>query len=216
MVDFAVRMDCSDPDARPAPVVLEGLGRAALVRDGVATNTVTSEVLREVLRLLKRAYWPFAWDTRGRDAGTGGGFMAAAAALTTRRAAATAGEEAIARTAKHRLSRGIWTSTGAGDLVRAKAAVERLALLCGATDPVEYRDAAVILCHCGEPDVAKVLLDEYVESPHFARSAEPEREQVRDLLAVLPPDAGTADGRAAGELLAGVRAQERTGLDIPW
>ena len=216
VVDFAVRMDCSDPDARPAPVVLEGLGRAALVRDGVATNTVTSEVLREVLRLLKRAYWPFAWDTRGRDAGTGGGFMAAAAALTTRRAAATAGEEAIARTAKHRLSRGIWTSTGAGDLVRAKAAVERLALLCGATDPVEYRDAAVILCHCGEPDVAKVLLDEYVESPHFARSAEPEREQVRDLLAVLPPDAGAADGRAAGELLAGVRAQERTGLDIPW
>ncbi len=37
--------------------------------------------------------------------------------------------QAISRVAEHRLARGIWTSPGAGDLRRALAAAQRLAIL---------------------------------------------------------------------------------------
>lgn len=51
--------------------------------DGSLLNTCSSNVLIEVLRYLKRAYWPFPWDTgvgdrsRGEWAG-GSGFFGAA------------------------------------------------------------------------------------------------------------------------------------------
>lgn len=45
--------------------------------------------------------------------------------------------DAIARTAKHRLDRGIFTTTGAGDLRRAVITCERLVMLCGDTHPQE-------------------------------------------------------------------------------
>ena len=41
---------------------------------------------------------------------------------------------------------------GAGDLRRALAAAERLVLLCGDAEPVERRDAAVLLALAGYPD----------------------------------------------------------------
>ena len=43
--------------------------------------------------------------------------------------AMTASLQAISRSAKHRLDRGIHTSSGAGDLRRARAAAERLCIL---------------------------------------------------------------------------------------
>lgn len=52
-------------------------------------------------------------------------------------AKAAAGEEmeaavaAVSKVAAWRLERGIWTSPGAGDLLRARAASERLVMLLG-------------------------------------------------------------------------------------
>ena len=99
------------------------------------------DALADMLRQLKRSFWPFRWDTaldseEDGPCGSGGGFLAAAlAALNT-------GEEdaattAIARTAAHRLARGVWTSSGAGDIRRARAAAERLVALLGDSAPRE-------------------------------------------------------------------------------
>jgi hypothetical protein len=44
---------------------------------------------------------------------------------------------AVSATAAHRLSRGIWTSPGAGDLRRARAAAERLVMMVGEERPQE-------------------------------------------------------------------------------
>ena len=104
-------------------------------------NTCTSEALVETLRFLKRAYWPFAWDSFS------GGFRGAASAYLD--GAGSAEMEAIARTAAHRLDRGIWTSPGAGDLRRALAAAERLVLLRGDEEPDLRRDLSVLYLHCG-------------------------------------------------------------------
>jgi len=49
----------------------------------------------------------------------------------------TAEHEAISRCAQHRLNRGIWTSTGGGDLTRAIAACERLVLLNADLQPFQ-------------------------------------------------------------------------------
>ncbi len=40
--------------------------------DGSVLNTTTSEALVELLRHLKRAYWPFPWDTNVDDVDKGG------------------------------------------------------------------------------------------------------------------------------------------------
>ena len=99
------------------------------------------DALSDMLRQLKRSYWPFKWDTaldseEDGPCGSGGGFLAAA------RAALDGGEDdaattAIARTAAHRLARGVWTSSGAGDIRRARAAAERLVALLGDAAPRE-------------------------------------------------------------------------------
>eukprot|EP00193_Tetraselmis_chui_P021187 CAMPEP_0177774996 /NCGR_PEP_ID=MMETSP0491_2-20121128/13838_1 /TAXON_ID=63592 /ORGANISM="Tetraselmis chuii, Strain PLY429" /LENGTH=220 /DNA_ID=CAMNT_0019293479 /DNA_START=424 /DNA_END=1087 /DNA_ORIENTATION=+ len=82
------------------------------------------DALYEVLVHLKRSYWPFGWDSSytqgGESFASYGGFDAAARAAVE--GMQSAEMEAISRTAAHRLSRGIWTSPGAGDLRRAKAA----------------------------------------------------------------------------------------------
>lgn len=151
------------------------------------------QVIAELLRFLKRSYWPFAWDSsadggsssgvnaallaapldadvtpqpnsaaidsgcsRGTQAGQSpsgalcrrtseqllhayprmltvvvpslaGGFTDAALCLLE--GAESAELQAISRVAEHRLARGIWTSPGAGDLRRALAAAQRLAIL---------------------------------------------------------------------------------------
>lgn len=52
--------------------------------DGSLLNTCTSDALIQILRHLKRAYWPFAWDSSqglaedSRGLGIGGGFEGAA------------------------------------------------------------------------------------------------------------------------------------------
>ncbi|GLC60253.1 hypothetical protein PLESTB_001591100 [Pleodorina starrii] len=130
-------------------------------------NTCTSEVLVEMLRHLKRSYWPFPWDS-GVDAayphavGSHGGFRSAAkAAMGDDVSAALA---AIGKVAAWRLERGIWTSPGAGDLRRARAACERLVLLAGDQYPEERRDLAVLLLHCGDIAAARVEMRTYLET----------------------------------------------------
>lgn len=52
--------------------------------DGSLLNTCTSDAVIQMLRFLKRAYWPFAWDSSqglaadSRGLGIGGGFADAA------------------------------------------------------------------------------------------------------------------------------------------
>jgi len=52
--------------------------------DGSLLNTCTSDAIIQILRFLKKAYWPFAWDSSqglaadSRGLGIGGGFADAA------------------------------------------------------------------------------------------------------------------------------------------
>ncbi|EFN51564.1 expressed protein [Chlorella variabilis] len=173
-IDFAVRIDCRDLGRRPRAQVLPGLSRAQVVRgDGTVLNTCTSGSLVELLRFLKRCYWPFRWSAAG-GSGSGGGFADAAsvflegesdAAMQARGGGAGGEAPAISRTARHRLERGIWTSPGGGDIRRALAACERLVLLCGAQAPLERRDLAVLYMHVGRFREAKAELLEFVRSP---------------------------------------------------
>lgn len=84
------------------------------------------DCLFDVLYFLKRAFWPFSWDT---NFARYGGFKEGCANLLF--GGMTADIEAASRTAQHRLSRGIWTTTGGGDVHRALSACERLVLLNG-------------------------------------------------------------------------------------
>lgn len=65
--------------------LLPGMTRSMLTRpDGSLVNTCTSDAIVQILRFLKRAYWPFAWDSSqglagdSRGLGIGGGFASAA------------------------------------------------------------------------------------------------------------------------------------------
>lgn len=65
--------------------LLPGMTRSMLTRpDGSLLNTCTSDAIIQILRFLKRAYWPFAWDSSqglagdSRGLGIGGGFASAA------------------------------------------------------------------------------------------------------------------------------------------
>lgn len=55
-------------DAQWVPVlgqVLPGMTREVAAAGGAMLNLCSQDVLLEVLRFLKRAYWPFAWDSSG-------------------------------------------------------------------------------------------------------------------------------------------------------
>ena len=72
----------------PTFVLLPGMTRRMLTRpDGTLLNTCTSDAIIQILRFLKRAYWPFAWDSSqglaadSRGLGIGGGFAGAAQVL---------------------------------------------------------------------------------------------------------------------------------------
>lgn len=98
-------------------------------------NTCPAATLAEILRFLKRCYWPFAWTTAPAAAPAGaadggaalanGGF--ANAAQVWLEGEDSAELQAIAMTARHRLERGIWTSPGAGELGRNSGGMYRLA-----------------------------------------------------------------------------------------
>jgi len=183
-IDFVARVECSDMASRPTVSLIHGITREMALGgtlgsnsststntsdsnsittnstdidinefDDLVLNMCTADVLAECLSYLKRAYWPFPWD------GLSGGFRGAASAFLD--GAESAEAEAIARTARHRLERGIWTSPGAGDLRRALAAAERLVILRGEDAPEERRDLAVLYCHAGMFREAKVELKTY-------------------------------------------------------
>ncbi len=61
----------------PTASALPGLSRDMVTRpDGTVLNTCSTDALVEMLRFLKRAYWPFGWQSgRGPLAG---GFISAA------------------------------------------------------------------------------------------------------------------------------------------
>jgi hypothetical protein len=50
----------SPPDASSSSSSSSNAGRS---RSSLLLNTCSSEVLAELLRHLKRSYWPFSWDT---------------------------------------------------------------------------------------------------------------------------------------------------------
>ena len=78
-IDFAVRIDCKSFSSLPSAEPLS-LPRSMLaLGGGRMLNTCTSDALVEMLRHLKRSFWPFAWDTSldppaGEGVGSRGGF----------------------------------------------------------------------------------------------------------------------------------------------
>lgn len=193
-VEFVVRTDCSDFTRIPSFSVLTGMTRRMITKpDGSLLNTCTSDAILQMLRFLKRAYWPFAWDSSqglaadSRGLGIGGGFPAAAKVALE--GEADAAMQAIARTAKHRLERGIWTSPGAGDLRRAKAACERLVLVAGEAFPAERRDLAVILLHCGFIPQAYSELRAYSGTEAAQNAPADEKKLVRRLIGLVQKEA---------------------------
>lgn len=98
-------------------------------------NATSSDVLVHFLMNLKLCYWPFQWDTGDAtvcasksDLTTcyGSGFSSAAKAALNGQSASgeSAYIEAISRAAAHRLRRGIWTTTGGGDIKRCISTCE--------------------------------------------------------------------------------------------
>jgi len=186
-VDFAVRLDAASYASVPRPVVLPGLTRAALLDEGGRVlNTNSADALAEVLRGLKRPFWPFPWDVTadaapgleagGLGYGSRGGFAGAARAALEGERDATA--EAISRFAQYRLERGIFTSTNGGDLRRALLATERLVLLgeVGASGTgLERRDYAALLMHAGRLGEARCELRAFRESGHAGGQGAEER-----------------------------------------
>lgn len=159
---------------------------------GVLTlNTCTSDALVECLRYLKRSYWPFQWDPMA------GGFRGAAKAYLD--GADSAEAEAIARTARHRLERGIWTSPGGGDLRRAIAAAERLVILRGEEASEERRDLAVLYCHAGRLPEAKAELKARAKAV-AGRSAAGGGGARRPPVISLSPDTGVSVAASFDEL----------------
>jgi hypothetical protein len=112
--------------------------------------------------------------------------------------------EAIARTARHRLERGIWTSPGAGDIRRAIAACERLVLL--RPERPEYRrDLAVLLCHIGKLVEAKVELQEYDRLVVRKNKGEVRYalSPTRGMMVVAASDQSIAGDKGVGEYVGG-------------
>lgn len=161
MIDFVARIDCQrDMNSVPSATIIPGISRDLVARNRPdfgekpsSMNMCTSDMLVESLEYLKRSYWPFEWD------GLRGGWPAAARTFLD--GSESAEMEAISRTAAHRLSRGIWTSPGAGDLSRAIAAAERLVILRGGSCPDERRDLGVLYCHAGRFGEAWAELNSY-------------------------------------------------------
>lgn len=237
-IDFVVRIECDDMSAVPRGEVLRGMRREDIVdgtTGGMMLNFCSSDALEECLQYLKRAYWPFAWQVAptvrksGSVAGSSsssantiiigtqrmttmtdinGGFTSAARAFL--QGGEDAELEAIARTARHRLERGIWTSPGAGDIRRAIAACERLVLL--RPERPEYRrDLAVLLCHIGKLVEAKVELQEYDRL--VVRKNKGEVRYVlsptRGMMVVAAPDQSIAGdgGKGVGEYVGGYNTE---------
>jgi hypothetical protein len=185
MIDFVARIDCQkDMNSVPSATIIPGISRDLVARSRPefgerpsSMNMCTSDMLVECLTYLKRSYWPFEWD------GSRGGWPAAARTFLD--GSDSAEMEAIARTAAHRLSRGIWTSPGAGDISRAIAAAERLVILRGGSCPDERRDLGVLYCHAGRFQEAWAELNSYASTSSDDLSAAEDVFLLNRLLTVL-------------------------------
>ena len=196
-VDYGYSLEHSPTSVTIVPGITREMAVVVVGDDKDAGNTVTTtlsntttDALAESLCYLARSYWPFPWEERNCNGnatvGVGGGFRGAALEFLDG-GAASAEAEAIARTAKHRLERGIWTSPGAGDVRRAIAAMERLVILLdsisrGSGPPTTAtstrtnndmyrtarRDLAVLYCHVGRLEEAYVEMKAYVQSRSFS------------------------------------------------
>ncbi|CAN1781144.1 hypothetical protein LINPERHAP1_LOCUS15347 [Linum perenne] len=143
-------------------------------------HIMTSQnLLQEMLRNLKEAFWPFQYDqTRSL-------FLSAAHAAncvdTTEERFLHSLALASAKAAQHRLDRGVWTSVSFGDMRRAMSACERLILL--GSDPKDLRDYSILLYHCGLYDQSRQYLKLFKDtngSPQKNESSSSEMSRMED------------------------------------
>ncbi|CAN1781140.1 hypothetical protein LINPERHAP1_LOCUS15347 [Linum perenne] len=145
-------------------------------------HIMTSQnLLQEMLRNLKEAFWPFQYDqTRSL-------FLSAAHAAncvdTTEECLCiySGFQLASAKAAQHRLDRGVWTSVSFGDMRRAMSACERLILL--GSDPKDLRDYSILLYHCGLYDQSRQYLKLFKDtngSPQKNESSSSEMSRMED------------------------------------
>eukprot|EP00793_Prasinoderma_coloniale_P004172 PRCOL_00006348-RA len=186
------------PDGLPRVAAREGDG------DGASAAFDPLAPVAALHTELTRAYWPFGWAEGGAP---GGGFASAARWVCGAGAAGeTAEAEAARRTAEHRLARGVFTSTGAGDVRRAILVAERSILLATATKErtgddaplaLALRDHAALLAHAGDVGRAREQL-----RAHAATGAAREARRAA-------ATAGPAAGGASDELLLEAALAER-------
>ncbi|CAN1316258.1 hypothetical protein LINPERPRIM_LOCUS30008 [Linum perenne] len=145
-------------------------------------HIMTSQnLLQEMLRNLKEAFWPFQYDqTRSL-------FLSAAHAANCVDTTEESGFQlASAKAAQHRLDRGVWTSVSFGDMRRAMSgrtsrSCERLILL--GSDPKDLRDYSILLYHCGLYDQSRQYLKLFKDtngSPQKNESSSSEMSRMED------------------------------------
>ena len=232
LIDFSVTVDLSASSAQPRPriLVLPGFARnrAAMSDEAEVPNTCSSDTIRESLAHLKRAYWPLPWDTSADQGvfGSRGGFLLGAKAAVGE--AMSAQLRAISTVANWRLERGIWTSPGAGDWRRCRAACERMILVSESLQDesevdLDRRDLGVLLMMSGELDQAYVELESYESSTSYSRADGVERILVKRMLDSLISVGVVKEGRAPvsiGSTLSGPPPNEwiapRTKRPLTW
>eukprot|EP00210_Caulerpa_lentillifera_P007688 g7339.t1 len=144
-IDFAASFNYKTSSGVPKARLVPGLSRKSLIQsDGSVLNTCSMDCLFNVLYYLKRSFWPFAWDTNYHRHG---GFKQGCENVLS--GGTNAEIEAVSRSAQHRLSRGIWTTTGGGDVSRALSACERLVLLNGPKNHLDRRDLGLLYFYLG-------------------------------------------------------------------
>eukprot|EP01025_Chloroclados_australasicus_P054654 TRINITY_DN6493_c0_g2_i1.p1 TRINITY_DN6493_c0_g2~~TRINITY_DN6493_c0_g2_i1.p1 ORF type:complete len:415 (-),score=32.87 TRINITY_DN6493_c0_g2_i1:417-1661(-) len=167
LLPFGAIINVLDPSLPPVGRPFEVLDTRSLIdADGYVLNACSLDVVKEQLTHLKRSFWPFSWECGDAEQADQwlcfGGFKGAAEAYF--RTAQSAEHAIITQTAANRQARGVWTSTGGGDLRRAVAACERLVLL-DENDVLHRRDLAVLYLHQGEIFKAKAEIRAVLDSP---------------------------------------------------
>lgn len=162
-LDCFCKVRCGAMDGIPSIDIIEDI----VVQDSqVILNPCSYDALREMLRYLIRSYWPFPWET-GHAKHQSGGFESAVNNFIDGQAS-SAESEAISRTAKHRLERGIWTSPGAGDLRLCVASCERLVLIDQMMGDkfslgLARANLSILYCHIGLYSEAMAEIRESIE-----------------------------------------------------
>lgn len=173
VIDFVVDMRApKNKLSLPQPILRQS--SQGSLEDASLQLLTPRGLLVEILTILKNIYWPWKLingSTEGSnflkaaDAANHGIYMSGSApveSLFTTPSNIMGAQVASARAAKHRLQRGIWTSTSFGDMRRALAATERLVLL--GADRKELRDYGILLYHCGLFEPSLGYLNAYNEN----------------------------------------------------